>query len=185
MNQGVLDKISQLDWNQISRRLMAVSIFWSKMYHGEDWKCLPKGFTQDDVVQESIRRAFSRDWNEYDENAFINFLMGAVRSIVSNLAKSAKNQKTDSMDLFDLEIEGDDIEMKFEKDDVIESIRTKAKDDRLLTQLLDCTLLGLEPQEISDRLQLPVIEVYKAKKRLIRIVEKVAKEIKGHGKKEA
>src|SRR5687767_14459119 len=115
MNQAVLDKISQLNWNEISRRLTAVSIFWSKVYHGENWKALPKGFTQDDVVQESIRRAFSKEWNEYEDNEFINFLMGAARSIVSNLAKSAKIQKTDSMDLFTLQIEDDSIEKKFEQ----------------------------------------------------------------------
>ncbi len=180
MNLQVLDQISNLDWNQLSQRLMAVSVFWSKMYFGDKWKLLPKGYTQDDVVQESIRRAFSREWEAFDEETFSKYLFGACRSIISNLKKSSKIQKTERIDLFSEQVandEEDDIEMQSEQKEVLERIENAlGQDDELIT-LYQGILSGLDYKEIASQLQMTVKDIYNLKKKLIRVIEKIAKEI--------
>lgn len=180
MNLQILEQISKLDWNQLSKRLMAVSVFWSKMYFGDKWKVLPKGYTQDDVVQESIRRAFSREWEAFDEDTFCKYLFGACRSIISNLKKSANIQKTDRVDLFFEQVtndEEDDIEMKFGQKETLDRIESAlGQDDHLIT-LYRGILSGFDYNEIASDLQITVKEVYNLKKRLIRIIEKIAKEL--------
>ena len=178
MNQAVLDKISNLDWDSLGRRLKAVSVFWAKIYHGSKWKTLPKGYTHKDVVQESIRRAFSHEWETFDENRFEEFLMGSVRSVVSNLAKSARIQKTEPMDLFELEVQSnEDIEEQFERAEVIEKINNAMEEEEILKNVFDRMCDGNEPRDISKELQIPVKEVYNLKKRIVRIIEQISKEI--------
>jgi DNA-directed RNA polymerase specialized sigma24 family protein len=157
---------------------MAISIFWSKMYHGTNWKNLPKGYTQDDIVQESIRRAFSRDWEDVSEAEVTEYLFGAARSILSNLAKSAKVQKTNPSDLFTLDVADDSIsiEEKFDQDELIQKIRENLISEKDLLSLFDDILLGLSPQEIEKKQNIPIKEIYNRKKRLLRVVEKVANE---------
>jgi len=180
MNPEVLEKISKLDWIQIYQKMTAVSVFWSKIYCGGKWKLLPKGYTQEDIVQESIRRAFSRNWDHFDEEEILNYLFGACRSIVSNLVRSANIQMTEVTDLFSLQdISGlnEDIESKFEREDTLERIRVDIGEDVELQVLFEGILIGLEYKEIASKLNTAIEKVYSLKKRLIRIIERIAKEI--------
>lgn len=179
MDQKVLDEIASLDWDTLSRRLLAVTVYWAKIYHKSNWRDLPKGYTHEDVLQESYRRALSRPWPTFNENEFFEYLKGAVRSVVSNLAKSERLQKTSRLGLFaESGLKSDEnIEDQFEKEEVIQKIYKTMKGEQGLTEVFELMCEGYAPRHISDKMNIPVNEIYNMKKRIIRIIEEIAKDL--------
>jgi DNA-directed RNA polymerase specialized sigma24 family protein len=179
MNQKVLDELSLIDWDEVTQKMTAVSIFWAKVFFGSNWNHLPKGFTIEDTVQESIRRAFVKDWESYDSKVFEDYLFGAVKSNLSNLKKSSRIQKTSSLELFSDDIIDDEeeFENKIEKEEVHEKIRMEIRNDSNLSKLFESILQGSTAAEAAKTLGVTDRDVYNLKKRLVRVVEKVALEI--------
>lgn len=180
MDQAILQKISSLDWDSLYNRLQALAVHWSKRFFGKKWNNLPKGLTHDDVVEEAIRRAFSKNWSHFDNEEFEKFLAGAVQSVVSNLRKSYASQKTEPMDLFNLANESDaDVERELDKEYVHKIIQEKVKKNERLAAVYKLLCEGHESKDIAKLLDIPVTEVYNLNKKIIRIIEQIAEDING------
>lgn len=189
MNEKYLEEVSKLDWNKIGKSLKAVSVFWVENTFGKANARLPKGYTLDDIVQDALMRSFNRSWEEeFNEGRFIKYLFGAVRSIVSNLAKSGDNTKTDrtithrehddegaTLTLEAIAIVKEDFAIKIDYEKVLGLLEKEIQGNLELEQVLTAIRLGLQPKEIAEELEKDVKEIYKLKRQLYNIVEKISK----------
>ncbi len=168
----------EANWPEISKKLYGFSIYCSKITFFDRWNKLPKGYTHEDVVQDAIRRSVSKDWSRSSEKDMVKYLLGAVRSVISNLArhdiaqramiKSLTNQN--QTNLFSNNIE-DSIDYR----NIVSELDKKLNGESILKSIFEEVRLGNKPREIAKRLGIPVKEVYSAKKRLIKVVDEISK----------
>lgn len=189
MDENFVDEISKLDWKVLGRKLLSVSIFWVEHTFKDPQARLPKGYTHDDVVQDAIQRSLKHKWEgDFDKTKYIKFLFGAIRSIISNLAKSADNKKTIITVLFNEDDEDEkasslerfavveeDFDYEIDHDGIMETLDAKIQGNSDLEEVLTAIKLGMEPMQIADELKKDVKEVYKLKRQLFGIVDKIAK----------
>lgn len=195
MDKEFLDQVSKLDWKALGRSLMAVCVFWVENTFGDPQARLPKGYTHEDVVRDAFLRSLNRKWTtKFDENRYRNYLFGAIRSVVSNLAKSSDQQLTDrriltladddedeeessSLALDDLESGDNEIESQVDYGIFFEKLESEIRGKTELEQVLTGIRLGLEPMEIAAEMNKDVKEIYKLKRQLFGIGEKVSKSL--------
>jgi hypothetical protein len=192
MDKEFLDQVSKLDWKALGRSLMAVCVFWVENTFGDPQARLPKGYTHDDVVRDALLRSINRKWTtKFDENQYRKYLFGAIRSVVSNLAKSSEQQLTDrriltladdeeessSLSLDDLESSDNEIESQVDYGIFFEKLETEIRGKAELEQVLTGIRLGLEPIEIATEMNKDVKEIYQLKRQLFGIGEKVSKSL--------
>ena len=185
MKPEVLEKLSKLDWGNLTKQLYAISIYWAKITFKGQWKRLPKGHTIDDIVQDAIRRGFSKDWERYDSVEFKKFLFGACRSIIYNLNRSSKIQKNEPLndEIHDLplfsqsetSVENNMIE-EMDYENTISRIESKIGDDSTMRSVFDGIRKGLDPKGISEDTGMSVKKVYNVKKQLFRIIDNISNE---------
>ena len=189
MKDSVLDELSLLDWGQIGKEVTAVATYWSKVTFKKRWKELPEGHTIKDVVQEAIRRAFSREWDVVKHETILKYLFNAVRGIISNLARDFFAHNTENFS--DLQIEKDDGEVALveigdssEGEDsmvylldynyFISKIENRIKDNDLLMNVFNMIRQGSPPRDMANKLKITRKEVYVQKKKLVRLIDDIA-----------
>lgn len=171
------------DWAKISKKLYGFAIYCSKINFFDRWNSLPKGYTHEDVVQDAIRRAVSKNWSDCSQEDLEKYLLGAVRSVISNLARhdAAQRKMIRSLtigkqkDLFTNNIE-DDMDYR----NMISELDKELNGDDVLKSIFKEVRLGNKSGEIAINLGIPVKDVYNAKKRLIRVVDEISKNIRNH-----
>ena len=201
MDKEFLDQVSKLDWRALGKSLMAVCVFWVENTFGDPHARLPKGYTHDDVIRDAISRSMNRQWTtKFDEKRYRNYLFAAIRSVVSNLAKSSDQKLTDrriltqadddededaesiSLTLDDLSSGDNGIEVGVDYGIFFEKLEIEIRGMTELEQVLTGIRLGLEPREIADELKKDVKEIDKLKRQLFSIGGKVSKSLNHEGK---
>lgn len=194
MSEEFLNEISKLDWKSLGKRMTGMAIYWLEHTFGIPNPKLPKGYELDDIVQDSLKRAMNKDWiGNFDEKIFINYLFGAVRSIVSNLADLSDNKKTDreyfnrarlsddgeltkTIDQIP-DSDGSDIYSKIDKEIVFERLEEEIKGELELETILTAMRLGMKPREISVEMGKDAKDIYKLQRQLYSRAEKVGKSL--------
>lgn len=148
----------------------------------------PGGVGPEDIVNTAVERVFdgSRAWDEAADPAVT--LRGVVDSLVSHLVNGSENRLSRPMPT----VAGDDgvervidpagrdagpLEALAEDEQVAgrrEAIREAVAGDPLAGQLFDCLAAGFEtPADVAAVLGVPVEQIYTAKRRLERAVNRV------------
>ena len=184
----MLTKLSSYNWDDIGKKMYLVAIYWAKVTFKGRWDNLPKGYTIEDIVHEAIRRAFEREWEEIEQRLVIDYLFGAVRSVISNLARDYYSHNTQNFS--ELSVEDGEKRTSFDIADkpsgdnnlghildfkyFISEIQSRINGNRKLEMVFEDIRLGYLPREISKRRELNIREVYNLNKRLVRIVDDIA-----------
>jgi DNA-directed RNA polymerase specialized sigma24 family protein len=193
MNKEQLQEVKSMNWDLLYQKLQAFSLSLAKLYFKKRYRNLPKGYTYEDVVQKAIKRALDKDWGEIDSESFENYLFGAVKSIFWGLVISADNKKTKPLQHgFDGESENEsingDTKALTENDNDIHSdldlkktmtlIASEISQKRNASELIkvfECIKEGLEPRQISKKINLSLEKVTNCKRQLMRIVDNISK----------
>lgn len=194
MDEKFLEEISNLDWKSLGKRMTAIAVHWVNYTFKDSKNNLPKGYTIEDIVHDAIQRGMNRDWKEsFEKIRFENYLFGAIRSIVSNLADLSDNQLTDRkyfnrkmqsegeevINVIDEipTIDADDIEIKIDYQIAFDKLEEKINGNKDLEEILTAIRLGMEPREIAEEINKDIKEIYKLKRQLFIIADKIGKSL--------
>ncbi len=194
MTEEFLEEISKQDWQSLGKRMKGMAIYWLKQTFGDPNPRLPMEYSIEDITQDALRRAMNREWNEeFDQKKFENYLFGAIRSIVSNLADLSDNKEVDReyfnkvtqsdngeiTRLIDQmpETDGSEIYDKIDIDIAFDKLEKEIEGKQELESVLTAMRLGLKPREIAEDMGKDSKEIYKLQRQLITIAEKIGKSL--------
>lgn len=194
MTEEFLDEISKQDWKSLGKRMKGMAIYWLKQTFGKANSRLPMEYSIEDITQDALRRAMKRKWNEeFDQKKFENYLFGAIRSIVSNLADLSDNKEVDReyfnkvtqsdngeiSRLIDQipETDGSEIYDRIDKDIAFDKLEKEIEGKQELESVLTAMRLGLKPREIAEEMKKDSKEIYKLQRQLMTIAEKIGKSL--------
>ena len=194
MSEEFLEEISNQDWNSLGKRMKGMAIYWLKLTFDDSSPKLPMGYSIDDITQDALRRAMNRDWNEeFNQKKFENYLFGAIRSIVSNLADLSDNKEVDreyfnevtqsdegeNYRLIDQlpETDESDIFNKIDKEIAFDKLEQEIEGEQELESVLTAMRLGFKPGEIAEEMGKEPKEIYKLQRQLLTKAEKIGKSL--------
>lgn len=174
--------------------MKGMAIYWLKQTFGKANPRLPMEYSIEDITQDALRRAMKRKWNEeFDQKKFENYLFGAIRSIVSNLADLSDNKEVDReyfnkvtqsdngeiSRLIDQipETDGSEIYDRIDKDIAFDKLEKEIEGEHELESVLTAMRLGLKPREIAEEMKKDSKEIYKLQRQLMTIAEKIGKSL--------
>ena len=194
MSEEFLEEISKLDWKSLGKRMNGMAIYWLEHTFGDPNPKLPRGYNLDDIMQDSLERAMNKNWEgNFDKKKFENYLFGAIRSIVSNLAGLSDNKLTDKeyfnrtkqsddgeeINAINQIPENDDFDIydRIDKKIAFEKLEEEIKGEPELETILTAMRLGLKPREIADEMGKEPKEIYNLQRQLFGRAEKIGKSL--------
>lgn len=194
MSEEFLEELSKQDWKSLGKRMKGMAIYWLRQTFDDSSPKLPMGYSIDDITQDALRRATSRDWHEkFNQKKFENYLFGAIRSIVSNLADLSDNKEVDR-EYFNKVIQSDegentrlidqmpetgesDIYSKIDKEIAFDKLEKEIEGEQELESVLTAMRLGMKPGEIAEEMGKEPKEIYKLQRQLFTRAEKIRKSL--------
>src|ERR1700674_2122166 len=170
----ILETLHAANWDDIIPRLVffALQRLNTKIWLGKYCGNPPEGTDANDIVHNAIKKVLSgeRMWNK--SIPLIYFLMGIVRSDISNMARSFENRRTTRYsNIKSLPLQ-EDIENFLENDFIYErdNILKLLEDDYLLYHIAKLIIDDdvNKPKDMSKILNVDIKEIYNARKRLRR-----------------
>ncbi|MFC4874165.1 hypothetical protein [Negadavirga shengliensis] len=194
MSEEFLEEVSNQDWKSLGKRMKGMAVHWLKHTFGESNPKLPMGYKIEDITQDALRRAMIKDWKEkFNQKRFENYLFGAIRSIVSNLADLSDNKEVDreffnkeqqsddgeKTRLIDQmpETDGSDIYNKIDKEIAFDKLELEIDGEKDLESVLTAMRLGMQPKEIAEELEKEPKEIYKLQRQLFSRAQKIGKSL--------
>lgn len=194
MSEEFLDEISKQNWQSLGKRMKGMAIYWLKQTFGKPNPKLPMGYKIDDITQDALRRVMNKNWNEeFNQKKFENYLFGAIRSIVSNLADLSDNKELDreyfnksrqtedgeKIRLIDQipETDGSEIYNKIDKEIAFNKLEREIEGNVEMESVLTAMRLGMQPIEIAKDLGKEPKEIYKLQRQLYTRAEKIGKSL--------
>ena len=193
-----LPELTREQWEEYLERLTLYAV---KKFRFNGWvgkggiRTGPQGKAPEDVAYEAVLKAFSgeRKYNNEAYSDFMSFLRSIVDSLVSHLAESFEGKKfkpipvatTDQGDCEEIEFEGKEPtpDRRCIHKDLTEKVKAvltdEFKGDTVVNGILECFEADVtKDAEMALLLEIDVKEIYNAKKRLQRVIEKKLQNLK-------
>ncbi len=193
-----LPELTNEQWQEYLERL---TLYTVKKFRYLGWvakggdRTGPRGKSPQDVAYEAVLKALNgeRQYNREAYSDFGHFLRSAVDSLIYQLAKSFEGKKfkpmpvatSDQEDREEIEFEGKEatpakICVNKEIAEKVKGILSQeVKDDPVVNGILECFEAGItKPAEMAEVLGIDVKDIYTAKKRLQRVIDKKLQPLK-------
>lgn len=182
--RDIKSSLTEADWDELLPKLIGYArlrmkgLTWRGSYNGE----VPGGWEAEDFVREAVRKALDGTRNWPEKQTLLDFLKGIISSEVSQRVEAYENVHGRRATTNAAEVDSATIDISGIADDFRQSatvaVEWTERRALILAQLDDSidrdivTLIideGLDrPQEIAERLGIPIEAVYNARKRLRR-----------------